>query len=70
MSAMLVAQRSWNQPAHPVDRKLSSQRWANLHVVASVLKVVAILFQEISGVFHEFNATTIALKAHGRYSRK
>jgi hypothetical protein len=76
MSAMLAVQKSWNQPTHPVDRKLSSQPLAKQHVVAPVLKSAATLFQEISAVFQEFNATTIALKtrkawkARGRYSRK
>jgi hypothetical protein len=47
---MLAVQKSWNQPAHPVDRKLSSQRPAKQHVVAPVLKLAATLFQEMSAV--------------------
>jgi hypothetical protein len=45
-----AVQKRWNQPTHPVDRKLRSPRPAKQHVVAPVLQLAATLFQEISPV--------------------
>jgi hypothetical protein len=69
---MLAVQKSWNQPTHPVDRKLRSQRRAKQHAVAPVLKLAATLFQEISAVFQEFNIlnSTRLVPRRAKYSNE
>jgi hypothetical protein len=42
---MLAVQKNWNQPTHPVDRKLNSQRLAKQHVVAPPVKSAATLLK-------------------------